>query len=61
MVRHEIIAFVLYVAHRNGAQIDPEELELFNELAREAARAYDHVEAVRMRAALESARRLAPA
>lgn len=48
-VRHELVAFALYGAHRNGAQLDPEEVTLLLELAREAARAYDHVEAVRTR------------
>ena len=49
-VRHELVAFALYGSHRNGAQIDPEEVRLLEELSREAARAYDHVEAVRIRA-----------
>ncbi|HTX58047.1 MAG TPA: hypothetical protein VMH02_00120 [Verrucomicrobiae bacterium] len=49
LVRHELVAFTLYGAHRNGAQLDPEEVELLEELAREASRAYDHVEAVRVR------------
>ncbi len=48
-VRHELISFTLYGAHANGAQLDPEEVELLEELAREAARAYDHVEAQRAR------------
>ena len=33
----------------NGSQLDPDEVELLEELAREASRAYDHIEAVRMR------------
>ncbi len=49
-VRHELVSFTLYGAHANGAQLDPEEVELLEELAREAARAYDHVEAERARA-----------
>ena len=48
-VRHELVSFVLYGAHRNGSQLDPEEVELLDELAREASRAYDHIEAVRIR------------
>lgn len=48
-VRHELVAFVLYGAHRNGSQIDPDEVVLLRSLVREAARAYDHVEAVRTR------------
>ena len=49
-VRHELISFTLYGSHANGAQLDPEEVALLEELAREAARAYDHVEAQRARA-----------
>ena len=48
-VRHELVSFTLYGAHTNGAQLDPDEVELLKELAREAARAYDHVEAERAR------------
>jgi hypothetical protein len=46
-VRHELVTFTLYGAHANGAQLDPDEVEMLKELAREAARAYDHVEAER--------------
>ncbi len=49
-VRHELVSFTLYGAHANGAQLDPDEVVLLEELAREAARAYDHVEAERVRA-----------
>jgi len=49
LVRHELVSFVLYGAHRNGSQIDPDEVALLKALVREAARAYDHVEAVRTR------------
>jgi hypothetical protein len=48
-VRHELVSFTLYGAHTNGAQLDPDEVEMLEELAREAARAYDHVEAERAR------------
>lgn len=48
-VRHELVSFTLYGAHTNGAQLDPEEVDLLADLAREASRAYDHVEAVRVR------------
>ncbi len=48
-VRHELVSFTLYGAHANGAQLDPDEVEMLQELAREAARAYDHVEAERAR------------
>ncbi|MFY9720799.1 MAG: PDZ domain-containing protein [Candidatus Cybelea sp.] len=49
MVRHELVGFTLYGAHVNGAQLDPDEVELLEQLAIEASRAYDHVEAVRIR------------
>ncbi len=49
-VRHELVSFTLYGAHANGAQLDPDEVELLELLAREASRAYDHVEAERVRA-----------
>jgi hypothetical protein len=48
-VRHELVSFALYGAHANGAQLDPDEIELLEDLAREASRAYDHIEAVRVR------------
>ena len=48
-VRHELVSFALYGPHRNGSQLDPEEVDLLEELAREASRAYDHIEAVRLR------------
>jgi hypothetical protein len=48
-VRHELVCFTLYGAHANGAELDPDEVGLLEELAREAARAYDHVEAERAR------------
>jgi hypothetical protein len=48
-VRHELVSFTLYGAHTNGAQLDPDEVELLEDLATEASRAYDHVEAVRIR------------
>jgi hypothetical protein len=49
IVRHDLVSFTLYGAHTNGAQIDPDEVALLEDLAREAARAYDHVDAVRTR------------
>lgn len=48
-VRHELVSFTLYGAHANGAQLDPDEVQLLEDLAREASRAYDHIDAVRMR------------
>jgi hypothetical protein len=60
-VRHEFVSFTLYGAHANGAQLDPDEVALLEELAREAARAYDHVEAERVRARYTHLLREAPA
>lgn len=60
-VRHELASFTLYGAHANGAQLDPDEVALLEELAREAARAYDHVEAQRVRAQYTQLLRDAPA
>ena len=34
-VRHELVSFTLYGAHANGAQLDPDEVELLEELAAE--------------------------
>ncbi len=48
-VRHELVSFTLYGAHKNGAQLDPDELELLCLLSDEASRAYDHIDAVRTR------------
>ena len=48
-VRHDLVSFTLYGPHRNGSQLDPDEVELLEDLAREASRAYDHIEAVRLR------------
>jgi hypothetical protein len=48
-VRHELVSFTLYGPHRNGSQLDPDEVDLLEDLAREASRAYDHIEAVRLR------------
>ncbi len=60
-VRHELVSFTLYGAHANGAQLDPDEVEMLQELAREAARAYDHVEAERARERYAQLRQLGAA
>jgi hypothetical protein len=49
LVRHQLVAFTLYGPHTNGAQIDPDEVQLLENLAVEASRAYDHVESIRTR------------
>ncbi|HUY11552.1 MAG TPA: hypothetical protein VMV73_04745 [Candidatus Dormibacteraeota bacterium] len=53
LLRHQLVGIVLYGAHRDGTQIDPDEVALLHRLVREAARAYDHVDAVRLRAQLQ--------
>ena len=57
LVRHQVIAFTLYASHRNGAQLDRDELHMLEDLAIDAARAYDHVEAVRTREEMQELRR----
>ncbi|MDQ6930134.1 MAG: GAF domain-containing protein [Candidatus Eremiobacteraeota bacterium] len=57
LVRHQVIAFTLYASHRNGAQLDRDEVRMLEDLAVDAARAYDHVEAVRTREEMEEMRR----
>ena len=59
-VRHELVSFTLYGAHANGSQLDPEEVPLLDDLAREASRAYDHIEAVRVRERFNTATVVAP-
>ena len=45
VVEHELIAFVLYGSHTNGAQPDVKDIELLREFAERATAAYGHVEA----------------
>jgi hypothetical protein len=45
VVQHELIAFVLYGSHTNGAQPDGKDIELLREFAERATAAYGHVEA----------------
>ncbi|MBV8246760.1 MAG: hypothetical protein JOZ38_12610 [Candidatus Eremiobacteraeota bacterium] len=57
LVRHELRCFVLYGAHRSGAQLDPDEVKIFEEPGVEASRALDHIEAVRAREDADAMRR----
>lgn len=48
-MRGELDGFVLYGAHRNGADIDPDEQRALVPLVRNAAAAYGHIEAAALR------------
>lgn len=43
LVRHQLIGYVLYCHHENGAAIDPTEREILERITSRAAVAYDHV------------------
>jgi len=43
--RGSLDAIVLYGAHRSGEDLDPEEIDSLDALARAAAAAYDHLDA----------------
>ncbi len=45
VVRRQLVGMVLYGAHRNGADLDPEEVKSLCDLAVAAAAAYDHLRA----------------
>jgi hypothetical protein len=45
VVRRQLVGMVLYGAHRNGADLDPEEIKSLCDLAVAAAAAYDHLRA----------------
>jgi len=49
-MRGELAGFVVYGAHQNGADIDPDEQRALDPLIRSAAIAIDHLEAVALRA-----------
>jgi hypothetical protein len=54
MLRDELVAIVLYGPHRNGADIDPDELRGVTLLVDRAGGAYDHIEARTLRDQVES-------
>jgi hypothetical protein len=61
--QHELIGFVLYGRHSDGASLDPEEVSLLTRLTSTASKAYGAVEARQWReraAALEEAFRGLP-
>ena len=45
VVRHDLIAFVLYGGHKTGEAIDPDEQKTLANLAHAAASAYEHIHA----------------
>jgi hypothetical protein len=54
LLRDELVAIVLYGPHRNGADIDPDEIRGVTLLVERAGAAYDHIEARTLRAQVES-------
>lgn len=54
MARHELLAFALYGAHENGADLDPDEVGSIGNLAVGAAVAYQHLEAESMKRKVDS-------
>jgi hypothetical protein len=54
MLRDELVTIVLYGAHRNGADIDPDEVQSLVQLAQSAGAAYDHIEARVLRSRVEA-------
>jgi hypothetical protein len=48
-MRGELDGFVIFGAHRNGADIDPDEQYALVPLVRNAAIAFDHLEALALR------------
>jgi hypothetical protein len=43
LARHQLLGYVVFGHHRNGAAIDPNERNILTHLTRQAATAYDHV------------------
>ncbi len=57
--RQQMQAFVVYGAHADGADIDPDELESLAALAPGAAAAFDHVDMLKLQAELDAYRKRA--
>ncbi len=53
LLRDELVSIVLYGPHRNGADIDPDEIRSMALLVDRAGAAYDHIEARTLRAQVE--------
>lgn len=56
-IREQLEAFVLYGAHADGGDVDPDELASLHSLCVAAAAAYDHADAQEMRAKVEELQR----
>ncbi|HYL28011.1 MAG TPA: hypothetical protein VEW74_09270 [Candidatus Nitrosotalea sp.] len=54
LLRDELVAIVLYGPHRNGADIDPDEIRVVALLVDRAGAAYDHIEARMLRGQVDS-------
>jgi hypothetical protein len=54
LLRDQLVSIVLYGAHRNGADIDPDEVRSIALLVDNAGAAYDHIEARTLRAQVAS-------
>lgn len=54
MLRDELVTIVLYGPHRNGADIDPDEVRSLTHLTQSAGASYDHIDARTLRDELEA-------
>lgn len=54
LLRDQLVAIVFYGHHRNGADIDPDEVRSIMLLVERAGAAYDHIEARALRAQVDS-------
>jgi hypothetical protein len=54
LLRDELVAIALYGPHRNGADIDPDEVRSVALLAERAGAAYDHIEARALRSHVDA-------
>ncbi|HEY1976358.1 MAG TPA: PDZ domain-containing protein [Candidatus Baltobacteraceae bacterium] len=54
MLRDELVTIVLYGPHRNGADIDPDEVRSLTHLTQSAGASYDHIDARALREELEA-------
>jgi hypothetical protein len=53
LLRDELVTIALYGPHRNGADIDPDEVRSLEQLGESAGAAYDHIEARLLRQRVE--------